>query len=696
MSHSNVFCWIVLGTLAAASGIRAEDPAPPSSAGTEYVEVTATRIPEDPATLPVGMTIIDGQELRDRGVTDLAAALTFVSGVEIARGGDGGPASSVPELWGLKEFDAFLLVVDGVPWGGAFVPELSTMSLEDVARIEVLRGPAPVMYGATSFVGVIQVIHNDPGDGRREVSVGGGNWSSGGAGVSSNLPNWLGFQSRLSADVSRTGYRDPRTQFDRAHVLLRNQREAWGGHLRLDFDLAWLQQDPASPTPRVGAALTTDVPIDTNQNPDDAHVDPRRYTLNLGWGREFGAGQWDTLLSLSRTEERTLRGFLVDVSNTDPNAHGFRQDVDINALYLDTHLAHSGTRLETVYGLDYLRGDASARGGDFDYATALDDSAPPAAAPANASAARIDNRRGFLGLYAYTAYRPWTRWRFEAGLRLNRTSEERDTHVEELGGGTVEQATDDRDVTRLSGSAGATWTAWQREAAALRVYASYRNTFKPAVADLGIEAEPEILEPETSESWEAGAKATLPGGKIELQLAGFYMDLANLVVAQSVGGLPVLANAGSVRLHGADLEARGRVSEQLYWRAGYAYHDARFGDYVQDFGGTLTQLRGNRFEMSPRDLFSAGVIWARKQGLNVHGELEYAGARYLNKRNTALVGGYTTWGAGVGWRQKAWEVSLNGENLNDQRPAISESEVGDAQYYRLPARRVSLALRWLL
>ena len=60
---------------------------------------------------------------------------------DIAPGGDGGPASSVPEFWGLREFDAFLLVVDGVPWGGAFNPDLSTISVKDVARIEVMRGP---------------------------------------------------------------------------------------------------------------------------------------------------------------------------------------------------------------------------------------------------------------------------------------------------------------------------------------------------------------------------------------------------------------------------------------------------------------------------------------------------------------------------------------------------------------------------
>src|SRR6267142_3071566 len=130
----------------------------------ERIEVTATRIPEDPEKVPAAIEVFTGDELTDWGARDLRSALALAVGVEIAPGGDTGPASSVPEFWGLKEFDAFLLVVDEVPWGGAFNPALSTLSLEDLDHVEVLRGPAPVMYGATSFVGVLHVVHRPAGD----------------------------------------------------------------------------------------------------------------------------------------------------------------------------------------------------------------------------------------------------------------------------------------------------------------------------------------------------------------------------------------------------------------------------------------------------------------------------------------------------------------------------------------------------
>src|SRR5207248_3201315 len=142
----------------------------------QEIEVTATRLPEDPEKVPAAIEVITGEELRARGASDLRSALSSSLGVDVAPGGDAGSASSVPEFWGLKEFDAFLLVVDGVPWGGAFNPALTALNLSDVERIEILRGPAPITYGATSFVGVIHVIHHGVDSKDRNVELHGGSF----------------------------------------------------------------------------------------------------------------------------------------------------------------------------------------------------------------------------------------------------------------------------------------------------------------------------------------------------------------------------------------------------------------------------------------------------------------------------------------------------------------------------------------
>ena len=54
--------------------------------------------------------------------------------------------------------DDLLLLIDGIPAGGAFIPQFEAISLNDVERIEVLWGAAPVYFGTTAFAGTINVI----------------------------------------------------------------------------------------------------------------------------------------------------------------------------------------------------------------------------------------------------------------------------------------------------------------------------------------------------------------------------------------------------------------------------------------------------------------------------------------------------------------------------------------------------------
>ena len=130
----------------------------PGVSDLDVVQVTANRFGEQVQEVPNSIEVISGEELRRRGVIDLRTALSLVAGVTVAPGGDDGPASAVPGLLGLREVDDFELLVDGVPAGGAFIPQFATLDLTNVERIEVQRGPAPVLYGTTSFAGTINVI----------------------------------------------------------------------------------------------------------------------------------------------------------------------------------------------------------------------------------------------------------------------------------------------------------------------------------------------------------------------------------------------------------------------------------------------------------------------------------------------------------------------------------------------------------
>jgi iron complex outermembrane receptor protein len=669
---------LALAEQSAAQTTQNPPPPQPPIVVKEQVEVVATRLPEAPHEVPVSVEVIDGDMLRAIGATNIRDALSLAAGVEVGPGGDAGPAGAVPEFWGLREFDAFLLVVDDIPWGGAFNPALATLNLRDVERIEVLRGSAPVTYGATSFVGVIHVVHKPAAADRSYVSARGGTFTSGGAAVDLTIPSSGAWKSRVSADVDRQGFKDDRTSFTRRHVNYRGAKTAPDRKTWLSADLNWLGQEPASPHVREGAALSTATPLDANYNPADAFLDDTRLMFAFGTERAVMKGaRWTTTASYSHSAQIQFRGFLTDVSNTPNNATGFREDIDVNDLYADSHVAWPvRSHVQVVAGGDFLFGNGEGKGATFTYSVPLS-GAPVTVAQPTTLNLDTESRRVFSGGYAQVEWTPSARVHVSTGIRLNATWERRGesagaTHV------------------RPAGSVGAIVGVWEHGADHVRLFANYRDTFKPAAFDFSLAENEGILEPETARSYEGGVKLRAAEGRFDLEASGFRMDFKNLVTATVVGGLPSLQNAGSTRFQGFEIAADARAPRAVIGRATYSFHDGTFVDFVQQFGGANTQLAGKRFEMSARHLFSAGLIVARSTGVVGDVIVKYTGDRYLNKRNTALASPFTTMDIGVGYRLERWELRLDGRNLGDARDPISESELGDAQYYRLPARRVDV------
>ena len=397
------------------------------------VEVTTSKLPEPIDQTPAMITVISGDELRARGVNDLRTALSLVAGVDIAPGGESGPASSVPGMWGLREFDAFLLVVDGIPSGGSFNPALPTLDLTDVERIEVLRGAAPVMYGATSFVGVIQVIHYAAGATPSRATVGVGSRSTGVASISGNLPDWGSFKQSLSANASTQEFSQDRSGVDRGHVLYRAAGDTDLGKLHFDVDATVLRQNPYSPHPVEDGMLSPRFPLDANINPTDGRQDQNRVQFNAGLERNVGFGEWVTTFSVDHSDGHNTRGFLRDGFADDGvthNADGFRQKVTLTDAYFDTFIAtHPSDQITWTFGFDWLYGDGKQNSDNFEYAVL-----PNGANAPNSHNIEIDestqvkDKRNFYGLYSQIDWKPAERWDIVAGLRANQTDETRSAH----------------------------------------------------------------------------------------------------------------------------------------------------------------------------------------------------------------------------------------------------------------------------
>ena len=126
----------------------------------ENVTVTATRVPTRVVNLPAGVTVIDRKTIEERGYVTLVDALSAVPGLRIVQSGGPGAQSSV-FIRGTNS-NHVLVLRDGVPIndpsdpGGAF--NFGVDTLDDVERIEVVRGALSSLYGSGAIGGVINLI----------------------------------------------------------------------------------------------------------------------------------------------------------------------------------------------------------------------------------------------------------------------------------------------------------------------------------------------------------------------------------------------------------------------------------------------------------------------------------------------------------------------------------------------------------
>lgn len=689
---------------AARAGGAADEPL-------ESVQVTATREPEPVGQVPASISIVTGDDLRARGANDLRTALSLVVGVEGTPGGDAGPAGSVPAIWGLREADAFLLVVDGIPWGGAFNPATPSLDLEGVERIEILRGPAPVMYGATSFSGVIHVIHYAPGATPTQLQAAGGSYGSFAAAATTALPTVGNYQQSLTVNLEGRGSADDRTRYERYHGLYRGLGEFGSSHWHVDADVSILPQRPAGNLLLLdGDDLHTNLPIHANYNPQGAKLNQQRYQLALGVDGDSALGAWSTKLAVTRTLDDVLRGFLRGDAFVDPpdagvgdglQADGYSQTVGITDLYFDGHFDLTISPQATLtYGADYLYGNGSQHAINFGYCiNEAGDEYDCAGANHPDELVDSTDRRDFYGLYAQTDWKPAPRLDVLAGVRLNSTHESATgLAIDNTGAAPVIAFSGGGSQThmRLSGLAGLRWSAWQSGTDALSLYFDYRNSYKPLAIDFGPEAEVELLQAETANSYEAGAKLQSLGGRLEAEASVFRMDFSNgLTYAYDSNGNFGRANGGKTRFEGFELEANYALTQAFQVTAHYAHHDAHYVDYVLDSGANASGLR---VEMSPRELAGLGLRYAAG-GFDASLVGNYVGNRMLDPENTIVAGSYTTLDASLGYSFSRWRVLLNGYNLGNRRDPVAASELQEAVtvtgtqgFYRLPARALAVRL----
>jgi outer membrane cobalamin receptor len=132
------------------------------AARTESINVTAERSEIPAATVASAATIITRRELDELHAENVEDALRLVPGLVVNQTGSRGNVGSVFARGADPKMS--LVLVDGVPinqFGGTY--NFANLPVENVERIEVVRGPQSALYGTNAIGAVIQVITRRPG-----------------------------------------------------------------------------------------------------------------------------------------------------------------------------------------------------------------------------------------------------------------------------------------------------------------------------------------------------------------------------------------------------------------------------------------------------------------------------------------------------------------------------------------------------
>ena len=310
------------------SGVLAQTPTPgPTPQLTplpvkEDVVVSATRGSEMETEIPGEVTVITGAQLKERNVTNLADAIQDVVGLDTGMGSDNGPRQPNVGLWGLKEFDALLFMVDGVPIGGPFNPGLSQINVDDIDHIEIVKGPQGTLYGVSAFAGMVQVFTKSAAGGT-SISLSGGSFSQGRVDASTVIPIGCG-------EAASLGRLRPLEWMAGPDRLQRRPRRSPPGRSAWQWRNVFgdLHYVPEYSVLRVTAARrSAERPhapvfqIDRNYEPVGARLDHRVYSLTTNVSLPINAStQFENVFGVTRDDSISVQGFLADQDG--PQASG--------------------------------------------------------------------------------------------------------------------------------------------------------------------------------------------------------------------------------------------------------------------------------------------------------------------------------------------------------------------------------------
>lgn len=658
---------------------------------TPFVSLNKLDVPA--RDLPVTTSAVTRLTLAQRGSDDLGDALKNTTGVR-SNNTYGGF-----QHFTIRGFNNFVLLVDGVRDERHNISTSApNTNLANVERIEVLKGPASVLFGHSALGGVINIVRKKPtADFQGDFSASYGSYQTRRlrAGAGGALTNTLRYRVDLGTSDAE-GFRQAGAQTNNAYAALEFTPTtkdyflltvgANDDHYRTDTGL------PVLPD----GTLVPGMSRNTRYNDPADFLRHKRTDYQLRYVRELGP-------NLHLSDQLSYSSDNIDYLSTEQLTFNARKDslTRSSPLYFNHLTKPLQNQLELTYDLSSGKIKQKLLAG---YSLSVLDRKTYSATltgPGKGAKIPVVNpvlNQGYLG-YTPTLYRAsdetvhgfylqdWLslteKWKALVGLRYDSFA----------GTYYTDKVDADRNVTEKGAKTTIRTGAFTYRAGLvyqpvtpLSVYASYATYFKPSrrIAPNG-----ETFDPETGFQGEAGARLEL-SSRWTATLAAYYMRKDNQVESLAGG---VYKRIGSAESKGGEVELHGNPLPGLEITAGYTYTQAK---YLPFSGSEVNPVAGNRMVLAPEHMANAWVHYERRGGLlsgwSVGAGLNAQSDAYANSANTYVLPAYATADVSLGYRIGKIGLQFNVNNVFDK--AYFTNVIITNQFYPGTPRNYLLTMRY--
>lgn len=653
---------------------------------------TGSRLGLSSLETPASVETINASQIEARGDRSVTDAVSRATGfVSDASPGNGGTALSVR---GFSGQESVMTLYDGTrlyPGAGTNTFPFDTWSVD---HIDVLRGPASVLYGEGAIGGVVNVVPKRP---ERDASttVQAGIGSHGDVRMAVDTTGSIGpmLSYRFYASDNRSnGWTDR----DRSHTT------ALGGALQLDvsptlsftLDYDYGRQKPSTyfGVPVVNGVLD----------------DSLRYkNYNVGNAAISYFDQWTRLTARWQpTDGVSVRNQLYYIVTNrhymDAESYALQAGSDqvSRSDYIEIihHETQIGDRLDTTFdGTIAGHRNRFVIGGDVNRITFQRDSNTPFS-----GGSTVDAYNVAPGVFESTdptvaEFRTHTLQgsvfaenQFDITPQLTWVSGLRYDHVDyrrtQLSSGT----TFERSFANTGWRTGVVYQA----SPTLSFYGQYTTGADSVGSLVTLSASQVAFKLATGKQWEAGVKQALPGQRGFWTVAFYRIVKDNLLTPNAQNPL-ITDQVGQQSSKGIELSGAYKLGWGWSIEANAALLRARYDDFNETVGGASLSRAGNVPAGIPQQSANLWLTWSAERGStpgdwNAGAGLRYVGPRYGDNANEVRVPSYTVVDASASWQAtRRTRLSLYLRNLTNRAYPISTANDG-SQWLLGPSRSAQL------